>query len=105
MALTANHDAPFARFGCRARTHSGRKSVAAGHAHGTDGACVGCKQIELLTDTDPIRFREILNEGERWGLSLTLHLAPCHRCIQTVANHAAHGGQARRVHPAGLAGR
>jgi hypothetical protein len=38
-------------------------------------AAVRCQQIELITDADPIRFREIVNEGERWGLAVTLHLA------------------------------
>jgi UDP-N-acetyl-D-mannosaminuronic acid transferase (WecB/TagA/CpsF family) len=38
-------------------------------------AAVRCQQVELITDADPIRFREIVNEGERWGLAVTLHLA------------------------------
>ena len=74
MALTANHDALLQDLAVvPALIPVGSQSLLAMHME--QMAHVGCKQIELLTDADPIRFREILNEGERWGLSLTLHLA------------------------------
>lgn len=74
MALTANDDALLHDLAVvPALMPVGSQSLLAMHME--QMAHAGCKHIELLTDADPIRFREILNEGERWGLSLALHLA------------------------------
>jgi N-acetylglucosaminyldiphosphoundecaprenol N-acetyl-beta-D-mannosaminyltransferase len=35
----------------------------------------GCRYVDLVTDVDELRLRELLGQGERWGLNIELHLA------------------------------